>query len=111
MKTFLIFIMSILLSGALSSQDTIVRSYWENGALKEVMSFRDEKPWGTFTNFSPRGAKIAEAHYIDGLKHGNWQIWSPGGTLLFDMHYEMGERVGVWKMWDESGELLSYREF
>lgn len=104
---FLVFSISIF-----GQNDSLVKSFYENGNVKEVLSFNeDQKLDGTCLTYSLDGVQTGIASYRDGVKHGIWKIWRPNGTLAYEMLYENGEKTGIWKMYDEQGNLMKKKDF
>jgi antitoxin component YwqK of YwqJK toxin-antitoxin module len=95
-----------------AQSDILIKNYYENGEVKEVLSFNDKNQLdGTCFSYTPDGLQISIASYKDGVKHGEWKIWRENGALAYEMYYENGEKVGTWKQYDEAGNLIKKRDF
>ena len=90
------------------AKDTIINSYYENGNIKEQLSYNEKQELdGKCYTWTIEGTKTGEASYKDGVKHGVWKIWRNDGTLAYELFYEEGKKKGEWKSYGESGELLA----
>ena len=58
--------------------------YYDNGNIKEILSFKEDKLHGKCITFSIDGNKTGQASYKNGIKHGVWKIWADNGTLLYE---------------------------
>lgn len=116
MKT-LAFILAVMINVSVIAQTTAptynkvngmlkVTSYHENGNVKEVGYFIDDKKVGVWENFNESGIKVAEASYTNGVKDGNWSVWNDKGVMLYHMVYDNGKRV-LATQWDENGTLVA----
>lgn len=87
-------------------------SYHENGEVKEILSFNEEKELnGICYAYNKDGVLVGVASYKDGVKHGTWKVWRNNGTIAYKIKYKDGKKVGKWKVYDEDGNLLAVREF
>jgi len=91
--------------------DGIYKLMAEDGALKEVRSFKRGTLDGTWLEYDDKQNLIAVANYKDDLKHGKWVIWDAKGTKRYELFYKNGKRTGTWKSWNESGELISKKDY
>jgi antitoxin component YwqK of YwqJK toxin-antitoxin module len=104
---FLIFSISLF-----AQKDTFVKSFYENGNVKEILVFNNEQKLdGICLTYSMDGVQTGIASYKDGIKDGAWKIWRPDGTLAYEMFYDNGEKTGIWKMYDEQEKLIKERAF
>ena len=46
-----------------------------------------------------------ENQFLNGFKHGKWQLRFPSGKLLRELTYVDGFTDGVWRQWYENGQL------
>lgn len=112
MKKLVLFLFCLFFAFSLFAQGVITLSYYENGQVKEVLSFNEEEKLdGTCYAYNQDGILIGIANYKDGVKHGEWKIWREDGTLAYEMYYEKGEKVGKWKSYNEKGELIKERDY
>lgn len=112
MKKLLLCLFLIFSVSVFGQKDNLVKSYYENGNIKEVLSFNEkEKLDGICLTYSADGVQTGLASYKDGIKHGEWKIWREDGTLVYEMFYENGVKTGIWKVYNERGELIKKRDF
>lgn len=113
MKKIILFLITLLLSISVYAQkDILVKSYYDNGNVKEVLSFNENNQLdGTCLAYSSEGIQIGLASYENGVKDGEWKIWREDGTLAYEMYYEKGNKIGVWKVYDNQGNLIKERDF
>lgn len=83
-----------------------VTKYHENGKVKEIGYFMEDKKEGVWESYNESGLKISEATYTNGLKEGNWSVWNESGVLLYHMVYENGKRI-LATQWDDNGNLIA----
>ena len=88
-----------------------VRIYFENGALNEIRSYKNNKMDGTWITYNENEQKVALANYNEGVKNGKWMVWDDEGHLIYEMMYENGQKVGTWKKYDKNGLVTSERTF
>lgn len=112
MKKLVLVFIGLFLAFTLHSQGITTTSHYENGQVKEVLSFNEEEKLdGTCYAYNEDGTLIGVANYRDGVKHGEWKVWRNDGTLAYEMYYKKGEKVGKWKSYNEKGELIKERDF
>lgn len=83
-----------------------ITKYHDNGSIKEIGYFIDDKKAGVWENFNEKGVKVAEASYTNGVKDGNWSVWNDKGVMLYHMVYDNGKRV-LATQWDDNGTLIA----
>lgn len=91
--------------------DGIYKLLAENGNIKEVRTFENGNPDGTWLQYDDNQNLIAIANYKNSLKHGKWIIWDSNGVKRSELFYNNGERTGKWSIWNEEGELDSSKEY
>jgi len=111
MKKLLFILVILSFMTFLKAQDKISEIYYDNGNVKEMLSFKNDKLHGKCVTFSLEGRVTATAFYKDGIKNGRWKVWSEDGVLLYDMKYKNGQKIGEWKMYDNKGNLLSVKNY
>lgn len=72
-----------------------VKTYYENGQLKEIGSFFKGKADGLWVSFDESGNKISQGEFKNGEKHGDWLIWTPQGKALYHISYEKNVRTAA----------------
>jgi len=91
--------------------DGIYKLLTENGNVKEVRTFDNGNPDGTWLQYDDNQNLIAIANYKNSLKHGKWIIWDSNGVKRSELFYNSGERTGEWSIWNEEGELVSSKQY
>ncbi len=75
-----------------------VKTYYDNGQLKEIGSFVNEKAEGVWVRFDEEGNKVSQGSFVDGEKHGLWLVWSADGEALYHINYENNVRTAAVKV-------------
>ncbi|MGE4586979.1 MAG: toxin-antitoxin system YwqK family antitoxin [Mangrovibacterium sp.] len=93
-------------------KDGEIRSFFENGQVREICFYKNNLMDGIWTTYNEKGIKVAKAAYREGKKHGEWAVWDDRGQLIYEMYYFEGQKAGKWKQYDPStGKLLHERIF
>jgi antitoxin component YwqK of YwqJK toxin-antitoxin module len=58
--------------------------------LRQICTFKEGRPEGTFRAFHPNGARWIEGLFAQGLRDGPWQQWDSGGRLVAEGTYRRG---------------------
>ena len=111
MKKLLLFIF-IFISISSFAQNTEYKYYYENGNIREILSFNEDKKLdGICLAYSLEGVQTGIASYKNGIKEGEWKIWRPDGSIVYEMFYKNGKKIGTWKMYDEKGNIIKEEIF
>jgi antitoxin component YwqK of YwqJK toxin-antitoxin module len=110
--------------------DVKSRGWYENGQLKQVTNWKNEKQNGLHTQYYKNGNKAKEFTYKDGGVTGIKRNWYENGQIDDEMYitgsvphekatswynnsqkrsegnYEFGKKVGNWTYWDKHGNIL-----
>lgn len=81
--------MEMIKVGARSMQTT----YYETGEIKQMGSFYNAVPAGTWKTYNIHGEIIAEGEYVDGKKSGRWVVLTPNSKRKYELYYEDGVRI------------------
>ncbi len=68
---------------------------------------KNGKKHGTTTSWNNNGAKIFEAKYVEGQRHGMMRRWTPGGKLIEESVYRK-DICRLSKRWQPSGRWTYY---
>lgn len=63
--------------------------YFETGGIKELATFKDNQPHGTWKNFDESGKILKTSFYRDGEKIGVWTVWSQFADEYIEIDYAM----------------------
>ncbi|MCP4148182.1 MAG: hypothetical protein GY757_10575 [bacterium] len=85
--------------------------YYANGEKKFDVSFKDNKPHGSWTMFRPNGRKIVEFHFNEGKKEGPNTQWYEKGTKKSERYFVDNHLHGKWTRWYENGNIESEGTF
>ena len=85
----------------------IIKSYYDNGALKEDIPYKDGKENGIGKGYYPNGNLESEINYKDGKKEGLSKLYYENGNLLMEANYKDDKSEGLFKSYYENGNLLS----
>ena len=78
---------------------------WPNGQLKEVPSFKNGLPDGTWIGYWADGSTRYTIDYKKGDKDGNELRYDSTGVLIFEVKYSKGIRNGIEKEYFSNGQL------
>lgn len=71
--------------------------YYDNGALKEVVTFSNNEENGPFKEYHPNGKLSAEGSYLHGdHEHGQLKVYDETGALIKIMECNQGICRTVW---------------
>ncbi|HRY98014.1 MAG TPA: hypothetical protein P5550_03060 [Bacteroidales bacterium] len=84
------------------SLDTF-RTFFYDGRLHTVKSFRSGVLHGPFLTYHPNGKLASRGAFFNGTPHGNWETYHENGSLYNSTSYLYGESHGVWKGYYEDG--------
>ena len=76
---------------------------WPNGQIKEVPSFKNGLPHGTWTGYWPDGSTRYKLDYKEGEKDGDEMRYDSLGVLIYEVRYAKGIRDGVEKEFYSNG--------
>ena len=76
---------------------------WPNGQIKEVPSFKNGLPDGTWMGYWPNGSTRYTLEYKEGEKNGNDLRYDSTGVLVFEVKYVKGIRNGMEKEYYSNG--------
>ena len=103
----------------------IRKEYYDDGRLKMVGSYRDNKRQGTFREYSEDGVPLNSYFYENdiktgeglldslGLRQGPWKLFYLSGELRAEGEYKDGKKEGPWKFYFRDGKKEqqgNYRE-
>lgn len=80
-----------------------IKSYYENGNLKEEGNFKDGKAEGLVKGFYENGNLEREENYKDGKLEGLTKIYYENGNLKFEVNFKDGKAVSGY-MYDIYGK-------
>ena len=85
----------------------IIKSYYDNGALKEDIPYKDGKEEGLLKRYYENGNLLSEINLKDGKKEGLSKLYYENGNLLMEANYKDDKSEGLFKSYYENGNLLS----
>lgn len=101
--------------------DGISKGWFPDGKIKQIITWKNDKLNGLYTNYHPNGQKQSESNFIDNEEYGLWKEWYANGQMKYMGHhigwnnYAKQEKVrdGLWTFWDEAGnktEEFTYKD-
>ena len=78
---------------------------WPNGQIKEVPSFKNGLPDGTWIGYWADGSTRYTIEYKKGDKDGDELRYDSTGVLIFEVKYSKGIRNGIEKEYFSNGQL------
>lgn len=85
-----------------------VQHFWENGAKKLEMFYREGLPHGSKTVWYPDGQVYHTGQYIEGREHGVWLTYFPSGAKQSELNLNLGAFDGPEIRWHENGNKAMY---
>jgi hypothetical protein len=83
-----------------------VNRWFENGVIREQLSFRDGQRHGPWATWHPNGFMAVDGEFNQGRPHRMLLCFWPNGALRMTGHFWLGVPVGEWRAWSQSGPLL-----
>ena len=71
----------------------IIKSYYENGALKQDIPYKDGKENGIGKRYYPNGYLEREENYKDDKKEGLSKLYYENGDLIAEYYYKGGKKI------------------
>ena len=90
--------------------DGILNTYYENGNLKEKVSFSNGEKNGLTEVFHSSGVIALRASYLKSREHGLYIQYNEKGIIVSKENYELGNRVGVSETFYLSGKYFLQME-
>jgi antitoxin component YwqK of YwqJK toxin-antitoxin module len=108
----------------------LCKGFYENGAVKYEINYKDGKKYGVYKDFYQSGEVLHEVNYNDGeryeilkeyyksgelwaersvrdgLIHGVTRLYHKNGKLFSEQHFKDGKEHGIFQFYDQSGDLL-----
>jgi len=84
--------------------DGISRSWWSNGQLKQITTWKNDKKHGTLKGWIPTGQKYREEKYTNGSKNGLFTTWYSNGQKKNEITLNYGKEDGVFTEWYMDGQ-------
>ncbi len=81
-----------------------VTRYYDDGSVREVGTFKNDKPDGRWIEYTREGAIKTEAIYANGEKEGKWFVWTEDGEYLYEVVYQDNKlkNASRWKIEDRN---------
>ena len=89
----------------------IIKSYYDNGALKEDIPYKDGKENGIGKVYYPNGNLKGEVNHKDGKEEGLSKLYYENGNLESEINFKAGKGEGLSKTYYENGNLKGEGNF
>ena len=86
-------------------------NYFENGRIKNVSVYKDDKLEGKYTENYANGKLKSTGAYANDALTGVWKYYHPNGRLQSSGSYKEGSAVGEWSYYDERGCAYRKKKF
>ena len=83
--------------------------HYENGNVKEIRHFENEKLEGRYTSFYPDGNVMLEQSYVDGMKEGKAVSYYRNGNIREEGIFHKGKLNGEYSSYYENGQIREKR--
>ena len=103
---------AILLIAIVSAcDDSVQKSYWENGKLKSELRYVDGKLNGECVWYDLNGQRQTQASYVNDTLEGQYLRWHQNGKLAEERWYKRGIQDSICRSYSELGNLASEDHF
>tara|TARA_Y100000589_G_scaffold49481_1_gene41218 strand:- start:465 stop:956 length:492 start_codon:yes stop_codon:yes gene_type:complete len=80
-------------------------TYWANGNVRSIGSFKDGDKEGEWKYYNENGELAAIGLYEDGDKEGEWKYYHKNGELAEIGLYDVDFKEGKWKIYNKDGQF------
>ena len=84
----------------------IIKLYYDNGALKKDIPYKDGKENGIGKGYYPNGNLESEGNFKDGKLEGLFKGYYENGNIRMEINYKNDKREGLFKEYYENGDLI-----
>ncbi len=102
-KKLLTICLILAVSFAVKAQEQ--KEYYDNGQLKTIGNFTDQKQVGEWKYYHENGKLSQIGKFINGKTNGEWKFYHENGQLKQIANYIDGKGNGEWKNYQENGQL------
>ena len=81
--------------------ENLVETWYKNGSLNSLCSYKDGKENGLFANWYEDGQLRCRCTYKDGKKHGIYESWYSTSKRHIRCNYTDGELHGLYEEWPD----------
>jgi hypothetical protein len=93
-----------------NAMERIERSYFENGNVREEVSYKNNIKHGPIRKYHPNGVLAEEYWFEHGQGTGVNKTWDEHGVLRSEIHMMTGKQIGRMTVYNEDGTIL-YRHY
>lgn len=94
-----------------SCDDGTKKSYYDDGTLKSVLRYENEKLNGECFWYYANGKPLMHAFFKDNVKEGPFTRWHENGNLMEDGYYKNGEFDSIYHSYTLAGILASEEHY
>ena len=87
-------------------KEQILREFFESGALKEEVEYRNGLKHGKRKRWYEDGQLFKEGEMVEDKWDGKYREWYPDGSPKLIGHYAEGKQDGEWLFFDKNGVVL-----
>lgn len=84
---------------------------WENGTVRYVGQFEDDRPIGTFKHYDPDGKLTTIQAYVGSTNMSRARHFHPNGTLMAAGNYVDRTKDSTWNYYSEDGKLRKVERY
>lgn len=106
-----VFVIFMLLLTFVSCDDGTKKSYYDDGTLKSVLRYENEKLNGECLWYYANGKPLMQATFKDNVKDGPFTRWHENGQLMEDGYYKNGEFDSIYHSYTLAGILASEEHY
>jgi antitoxin component YwqK of YwqJK toxin-antitoxin module len=85
--------------------------YYDNGQIEAIENYSKGKLHGEYKEFTKTGKNTSETSFKNGLQEGMTKYYREDGSLHSEGQFKNGDRTGIWKFYSETGDLIGKEEY
>jgi antitoxin component YwqK of YwqJK toxin-antitoxin module len=89
----------------------VYEEYYENGKMKCIVNYVDDKKHGVYRSYHESGKMEAEIYFLNGLKSGDYKEWYDNGNKKCFAEYKADQLNGTIRTWENDGAVVAKASF
>ncbi|TKG97447.1 toxin-antitoxin system YwqK family antitoxin [Puteibacter caeruleilacunae] len=85
--------------------------YFNNGGLEAIENYANGKLDGEYKEFNNNGKPSLETSFSNGLQNGLTKYYREDGSLHSKGQFKNGDKIGIWKYYNETGGIIGEEEY
>ncbi|MCO8043653.1 hypothetical protein OC498_13615 [Acinetobacter bohemicus] len=94
-------------------EDGVWRTWYENGKLKEEMTYVNGNLEEVVKKWNEKGELLSECSYKLGKESGRcYEKYTINPKFfIYEGYYKNGIKIGLWREWDSKGNIIKEQRF